>query len=53
MTAMSARWNIGAACIRRPYGVDELALATHPYAEVIMLSWVSVTPLGVPVVPPV
>ena len=50
--AISGEVDMGAACRSRPSGVAHSPEATQPYAEVIMLSWVSVTPFGLPVVPP-
>ncbi|MNC57151.1 hypothetical protein D3C75_1067940 [compost metagenome] len=49
---MSARWNMGAAWKLTPLsskGIDISRLA----AMVCMLPWLSITPLGRPVVPPV
>ena len=51
--APSARWNIGAACRRRPPGVMNEPEAALPSADASRFAWLSTTPLGVPVVPPV
>ncbi len=49
----SARWNIGALCNKRPLGSRNCPVANAPSAAVMRLVWLSITPLGVPVVPPV
>ncbi len=50
--ATSARWNIGAACSRRPVPIRRCVVsAARPLT--IRLSWLSMTPFGAPVVPPV
>ncbi|MNP82132.1 hypothetical protein D3C76_1806760 [compost metagenome] len=52
MAAKSARWNIGITCRN-----EALALYEPPWiaasAEKATLVWLSITPLGKPVVPPV
>ena len=51
--ARSARWNIGAQCRKRPSLVMTSVELIAPIAAMSRLSWLSCTPLGRAVVPPV
>ncbi|MNE36594.1 hypothetical protein D3C80_1304090 [compost metagenome] len=48
----SARWNIGIACRKRSSGRQEPEITTL-IDDTHTLLWLSMTPLGNPVVPPV
>ncbi|MCY1547355.1 hypothetical protein D9M68_834070 [compost metagenome] len=52
IAAKSARWNIGIACRNTASG-PKRPDASEPVAEKNRLLWLSITPLGKPVVPPV
>lgn len=51
--ARSARWNMGAACRSTPPRLSMPVVTSEPIADVRHARWESITPFGVPVVPPV